>query len=338
MKGSLLLVDDEPGILESLGEFFLGEGYHVSLAAGEEEALELYRAQRPAVVVSDLNLAPGSGIKLFARMREYEEEFPSPFCILMTGFGTMDNAVEALRGGADEYLQKPLQLAELRRVVDAGFARQQENLEKLGAQGAGMARRLGFDMCGPLRRMHADLELLELGRLGFLTQGQGLKVRALQSSLEQVLRSIDSLQKRNDELDFGVFLENVEIDQLLRQVQADYLIEFERKGVSFVQNLPFVSPLVWADAHYARALFEFILSSCLSMAHPGTTICLGWGQVGPDPTLDITISDGWGSLPVSIVWPTQSEIAMFVKANMSVQMEELGRKMIIQFKLNGAIF
>ena len=60
MKGSLLLVDDEPGILESLGEFFLGEGYHVTLAASEEEALELYRAQRPAVVVSDLNLAPSS--------------------------------------------------------------------------------------------------------------------------------------------------------------------------------------------------------------------------------------------------------------------------------------
>jgi ActR/RegA family two-component response regulator len=331
VKGSLLLVDDEPGIRDSLGEFFMGEGYHVALAASEEEAFQVYRTQRPTVVVSDLNLAPGSGIKLFKRMREHDTEQPSPFCILMTGFGTMDNAIEALRNGADEYLTKPLHLKDLRKAVDAGFARYQARAEKEG-QGTVSVERLVREMNAPLRRMRADLELLDLGRLGPLNPDQGTKVQAVQASLRRLLQALQTMQAQGGASDLDIFLEALEPEALLRQVQLGYLSDLERKGVSVVQSLPKGLPLVWTDRLHASAMIDLAFCSCLSLARPGSTISLEWDQTELEPTLCFKVLDCEAAGGATGAWPSPAELAPFNRANIAVEAYEQGCRIVLRFR------
>ena len=117
MSDSLLLVDDEEGIRESLAEYLALQGFDITVAAGEAEAWDLAQASPPQVVVSDMNLGKESGLSLLRKFKQAPPSGVEPFCILMTGYGTMDTAVEALRSGVDDLLTKPFSLRELERSL-----------------------------------------------------------------------------------------------------------------------------------------------------------------------------------------------------------------------------
>jgi DNA-binding NtrC family response regulator len=117
VSDSLLLVDDEEGIRESLAEYLALQGFDITVAAGEAEAWDLAQASPPQVVVSDMNLGKESGLSLLRKFKQAPPSGVEPFCILMTGYGTMDTAVEALRSGVDDLLTKPFSLRELERSL-----------------------------------------------------------------------------------------------------------------------------------------------------------------------------------------------------------------------------
>ncbi|HXC64816.1 MAG TPA: FHIPEP family type III secretion protein, partial [bacterium] len=118
MAESLLLVDDEEGVREGLAEYLAMQGFDITEAAGEAEAWDLAQARPPQVVVSDMNLGKESGLSLLRKFKQAPPSGVEPFCILMTGYGTLDTAVEALRSGVDDLLTKPFSLQELGLSLD----------------------------------------------------------------------------------------------------------------------------------------------------------------------------------------------------------------------------
>jgi DNA-binding response OmpR family regulator len=330
MAGSLLLVDDEPAIRASLGEFFMGEGYQVAVAASEEEAFEVYRAQRPSVVVSDLNLAPGSGISLFQRLKRVDDGEAKPFCILMTGFGTMDNAVEALRSGADEYLTKPLQLKALQQAVDTGLARPLGLEAKNRHLGFVSGDRLGYELNVSLRRIQNDLQMLEEQRLGSVNEGQRLKLKAMQLGLLASLQSIKDLQGTAGR-ELEVYLEALEPEGLFRRVQVGFLADMERKGVSVVQEIPKSLPMVWTDRRLAAGLIELALCASLSLARSGGSVHVSWDQRGADPSLVFQVKETRPEGPLPGLWPSAAELQVFQKANLRVHADPASARISVGF-------
>ncbi len=79
---------------------------------------KLFRASRPDVVVIDLSLPDASGLELFKRLREVDPRVPF---IFITGHGTVQSAIEATKLGAYDYLFKPLELDEIRLLLDKAF-------------------------------------------------------------------------------------------------------------------------------------------------------------------------------------------------------------------------
>jgi len=110
----LLVVDDEATQRALLAEHLAGAGHEVRQAASAEEALRLLTARPADVVLSDLRLPGVDGVELLRRARALGS---SADFLVMTAFGTIENAVEAMRAGACDYLTKPLHLAELDRVL-----------------------------------------------------------------------------------------------------------------------------------------------------------------------------------------------------------------------------
>jgi len=120
-----LVVDDDKNSLAALAEWVGGEGFEVRTAANLAEARKRLGEGAYAVMLLDLQLPDGTGIDLI-----HELEQPSPTEILMiTAHGTVDSAVEALTGGAVDYLTKPVDLSRLRkalsRIRDAADLREQ---------------------------------------------------------------------------------------------------------------------------------------------------------------------------------------------------------------------
>jgi len=114
MKGRLLIVDDERGILVALKALFSKEGYEVETAQSGEEALEKARAGLFHVVITDLSMKGMSGLDLLRQVRELD---PQCAVLMITAYGNQRIAVEVMKAGAEDYLPKPFDNDELRLKV-----------------------------------------------------------------------------------------------------------------------------------------------------------------------------------------------------------------------------
>jgi two-component system nitrogen regulation response regulator GlnG len=114
----LLVVDDEPSILHFFRRAVPGPGVTLLTAATAADGLATVERERPDVVVMDINLAGESGLDTFRRIHALDPKVPVVF---ITGHGTADTAIEAMRLGAYEYLLKPLELDHLTDLVERAF-------------------------------------------------------------------------------------------------------------------------------------------------------------------------------------------------------------------------
>lgn len=116
----LLLAEDDGGIRFALREFLSTAGYDVSEAESCDGALRAVRESQPDLLLLDFALPDGDALSLLPRLRELA---PDLGIVLLTGFGTVDLAVRAIKSGADHFLCKPVQLPELDSIL-RGLARQ----------------------------------------------------------------------------------------------------------------------------------------------------------------------------------------------------------------------
>jgi two-component system response regulator AtoC len=116
---TVLVVDDEVNLRKVLAALLRREGFDVLTAGDGEEALALLRSTRVDVVLSDLRMPKLDGMSLLRRVLAEHEDVP---VILLTAHGTVDNAVEAIKLGAFDYLTKPFDKDELRLVVRKALA------------------------------------------------------------------------------------------------------------------------------------------------------------------------------------------------------------------------
>jgi DNA-binding NtrC family response regulator len=114
MKGRLLVVDDERGIVIALKGLFTKEGYEVETAESGEEALEKVKAGLFHVIITDLSMKGMSGLDLLRKAREID---PQCAVLMITAFGSQRIAVEVMKAGAEDYLPKPFDNDELRIKV-----------------------------------------------------------------------------------------------------------------------------------------------------------------------------------------------------------------------------
>ncbi|MCK5686865.1 sigma-54-dependent Fis family transcriptional regulator [bacterium] len=102
---SILICDDKANIREILKDFFMEKGFFVFTSGSGEESLELIEKETPDIVVSDFKLPGISGIELVEEIHRRDSNIP---VIVITAFGSIPNAVEAMRKGAYDYLTKPI--------------------------------------------------------------------------------------------------------------------------------------------------------------------------------------------------------------------------------------
>src|SRR5581483_1488855 len=112
---TLLLVEDEPVLARNLARAFRGPGFEVVHADRLAEARRLVAEHPPDVVLCDLRLPDGSGLDLLDWLVGQDAELP---VLMMTAYGSVADAVAAMQRGARDYVQKPLDLTEIRLKVE----------------------------------------------------------------------------------------------------------------------------------------------------------------------------------------------------------------------------
>ena len=112
---NVLIVDDEPAMCAAPEANFRRRGWRVQTAGGVGDALAKFRSLPAALVVTDMRMADGDGLQVMQGVRGYLPETP---VILLTAYGSVPNAVQAIREGACDYLQKPVSFEELEATAE----------------------------------------------------------------------------------------------------------------------------------------------------------------------------------------------------------------------------
>ncbi len=113
-KFQILIVDDEPLIRQSLYEILRIEGYRVQMASSGEEATEIVKNNKIDIVLTDLKLPKMNGIELLTKIKKDSKETE---IIVITGYGSIETAVEAMKNGAFDYVTKPINDNEIKFII-----------------------------------------------------------------------------------------------------------------------------------------------------------------------------------------------------------------------------
>jgi two-component system response regulator AtoC len=139
MRANLLVVDDDAETRDLLSEFLGEAGHRVVTSGSGEEALEIGKRESFDVIISDMRLGPNlTGLDV---LRAYKSIQPESEVILITAFGSMETAIEAVKAGAFDYISKPFKIDEVllqveRALGNRQLVRENRNLKRqLGSQG-----------------------------------------------------------------------------------------------------------------------------------------------------------------------------------------------------------
>ncbi len=196
MNGStILIVDDERTLARAMKAFLAEHGYESEVAGNAEQALQLLPTLHPDVVFSDVRLPGMNGIELLKRIKEFDPAIP---VVIMTAFGSIEGAVEAVKLGAFDYVKKPLDLEELKllaeRARETSLMKQELSyLRRRAARGVAFANVLGESpvVRGVLEQVRQIAALDETPPVlitGETGTGKGLVARTIHASGSRATR------------------------------------------------------------------------------------------------------------------------------------------------------
>ncbi len=258
VKPRILMVDDDENIRETMADIVRENNYTVDTASSVEMALELISKHTYNVVVSDLKMGDRQGLELVDPVHERN---PGTAFLLMTGQGTMETALEAIKKGVNEYLLKPLQPADLLHKLEVLLETQQLQMEK--------------DMLMK-EVMESNVKLQEITRIDELTQvlsrrclfevlyGELQRAKRQKTLISLFMCDVDGFKRYNDT--YG----HVEGDKLLRTI-ADILKTTVRQFLDQVFRYggdEFAIVLPGVDEPIARDVAERILKNVVEKVGP----------------------------------------------------------------------
>ena len=118
VHNAILIVDDEDSVRLSLERVLKKEGYQTFLAVNGIEAEKILHREHIALVLTDLRMPGIDGMDVLRHIRELTPDIP---VIMITGYATLDSAVDAMKAGAYHYIAKPFRLDEAREIVRSGL-------------------------------------------------------------------------------------------------------------------------------------------------------------------------------------------------------------------------
>jgi DNA-binding NtrC family response regulator len=127
-KNKVLIVDDEPDVRESMRRFLESKGCDTAMASSCDIAEQVCRTTRPDIAVLDYSLPDGNALELIPRLRAIDQSIP---VIILTGYGSIELAVEAIKLGADQFLTKPAELSALMVLIQRSLENQRNHRKQV---------------------------------------------------------------------------------------------------------------------------------------------------------------------------------------------------------------
>ncbi|MBA3243018.1 MAG: sigma-54-dependent Fis family transcriptional regulator [Acidobacteria bacterium] len=246
---NILIVDDEQGMRQLLSLIFGRAGHEVRAAESGAKALELLRREPADLIISDVKMPDMNGIELLRAVREF---LPEVAVVMMTAFATVDTAREAFKLGADDFIQKPFDVDELKLIVEKALERLRLLQENRAFKRAQRERGRLDQIIGRSGRMQAVYQMIETVAG---VQSTVLITGESGTGKEMVARAVHNLSPRSDKpfmpINCGAFTETLLESELFGYVRGAFtgatanrkgLFEAADKGTIFLDEVGEMSP------------------------------------------------------------------------------------------------
>jgi len=186
----VLVIDDEESMRDSCRQVLVKQGYSVETAGDGAYGLELLKSVKPDLALLDLKMAGLSGMEVLEAVREID---PLLVTVVITGYATIESAIEAFKRGAYDFLPKPFTPDELRIVVARGLEKRRLHLEMVRLQEEKERMRRLFtamvshQLRAPLATIQQNLEAVLGLAAGDLTEKQGSLLSAMRRQIDGLL-------------------------------------------------------------------------------------------------------------------------------------------------------
>jgi len=258
---TILIIDDEKSLLELLTVVFKKEGYAVKTAASAAGAFEVLAKEPVDLVVTDIKMPGADGMDVLRYVRENLPDLP---VILITAYGSIAQAVEALKAGALDYVVKPFDVEELKIIVARGLAARRLKQENLLLK-RDFKSRYGFEqMIGKSRAMQEIYILIEKVAS---TDSTVLITGESGTGKEMAARAVHLQGARRDNpfvsINCAALPENLLESELFGHVRGSFtgavsdkkgMFELAQRGTLFLDEVGEMSP--WTQVKLLRALQE----------------------------------------------------------------------------------
>jgi diguanylate cyclase (GGDEF)-like protein len=270
IKGKVLIVDDVPDTVEIIGKLLRYEGYEVITAQTGEEGVRKVEEEKPEVVLMDISLPGIDGNEALKRIKRIN---PNQCVVMLTAYATVDNAIQALKEGAQDFLKKPFENEHLIHIVNQCFERSRtlKEKEKLEEE----VRRLSItdDLTGLYNHRHFFKTLeAEISRL-----------KRQKTSLSLLMFDLDNFKKYND------LYGHIEGDKVLRKI-GEIIKNSIRSNVDTGYRYggdEFAVILIGASVEQALSIAERIRSSIENAGFRDITVSIGLAEY--EEPLDVEV-------------------------------------------------
>ncbi len=246
---NILIVDDEQSYRQLLSLVFEGDGHTIRTATNGREALELLQQEPADVVISDVRMPDMDGIEMLSSVRETQ---PDLGVVLMTAFASVETAREAFKLGADDFIQKPFDVEELKLIVKKTLEKQALIDENRAFKRAQRERGSIKNIVGNSAKMHAIFQMIETVAE---VQSTILITGESGTGKELVARAIHDLSARAEKpfisINCGAFTETLLESELFGYVKGSFtgantnrkgLFEAANRGTIFLDEIGEMSP------------------------------------------------------------------------------------------------
>jgi signal transduction histidine kinase len=266
IKPHILVVDDEMGPRESL-KMILNPYYNVHVAERGGQAVELLGKFPLDLVTLDLKMPGLSGIHVLEKLKEYDPDIEA---IIITGYGSLDTAIEGLRLGAFDYISKPFDVNHILSLVRRGLERRSAKT-KLRQVKADFLSNVSHELRTPLSVVVGFVYLLLNQVIGKLSNEQQKVLETVYRNSEELLELIDNVlwMTSLNAGDAAATVERFDAREIVREAVNRYERILHEKGLVLSVELTDGGMFIFSDRSKVERIFQNVLNNAIKFTSQG---------------------------------------------------------------------
>ena len=265
-KANILVVDDEMGPRESL-KVILKPYYNVYTAERPGDAIEMLNQVPVDLVTLDLKMPGLSGTKVLEKIKQHDPDIEA---IIITGYGSMDTAIEGLRLGAFDYIAKPFDVSHILALVRRALQRRHARVKLKNVKSEFLAN-ISHELRTPLSVVIGFVSLLLDQLIGQLTEEQRKVLEKVYKNSGDLLELVDNILVLTslNAGDLVVVAEEFDIRMILRECARRYEKLLEEKGIELSMEAPPTAVRIVSDPNKVGRIVQNLLHNAIKFTPAG---------------------------------------------------------------------